>query len=240
MQDEKEISVGCSAKPGRPRRGTELERSRALIAAATRVFLRDGYALASIDKVAVEAGASTRTIYERFRNKEDLLAAVISRLVDSDLAIVFAPEELAPLPPPQGLALLGETLLRRMAEPAPAALYRIIAREAPRFPELVEKMRTCASLRFEHALADYFRRLVESGALEIADPDHAAGLFLHMMAGELRERVLFGDAELLAAFDPVRHAARAVDLFLRGVLPRAVAPGAAAPGAPAPAAEACP
>ena len=53
-------------KAGRPRRGTELERMDALIQAATRIFLKEGYGLASIDKIATEAGISTRAIYERF------------------------------------------------------------------------------------------------------------------------------------------------------------------------------
>ena len=75
---------------GRPRRGTEAARTDALIAAATRVFLRDGYGRASIDKVAYEAGVSTRTIYERFKNKGDLLAAVITRLVERDMETVLA------------------------------------------------------------------------------------------------------------------------------------------------------
>src|SRR5258708_31305852 len=47
-------------KRGRPRRGTEMARTPALIDAATRVFLREGYGLASIDKVAAEAGVSDR------------------------------------------------------------------------------------------------------------------------------------------------------------------------------------
>ena len=70
----------AAPKRGRPRRGTEGARTAALIDAATRVFLREGYGLASIDKVAAEAGVSTRTIYERHKNKADLLGAVISRL----------------------------------------------------------------------------------------------------------------------------------------------------------------
>src|SRR5450432_774409 len=82
------------SKVGRPRRGTESARTAALIGAATRVFLRDGYGRASIDKVASEAGVSTRTIYERFKNKADLLAAVITRLVDRDMATVLATAEL--------------------------------------------------------------------------------------------------------------------------------------------------
>src|ERR1700732_2882965 len=83
----KEIAVdgppaATQHRVGRPRRGTESARSDLLIAAATRVFLRDGYGGASIDRVAGEAGVSTRTIYERFKNKADLLAAVTTRLVE--------------------------------------------------------------------------------------------------------------------------------------------------------------
>ena len=88
------LSEPSTNKVGRPRRGTETARIAALMGAATRVFLRDGYGMASIDKVASEAGVSTRTIYERFKNKADLLAAVITRLVDRDMATVLAITEL--------------------------------------------------------------------------------------------------------------------------------------------------
>src|ERR1700704_3412256 len=70
---------------GRPRRGTQAARADTLLAAATRVFLRDGYGSASIDRVASEAGVSTRTIYERFKNKSDLLGEVINRPVEADM-----------------------------------------------------------------------------------------------------------------------------------------------------------
>jgi AcrR family transcriptional regulator len=79
----------CSRpRVGRPRRGTEAERIDSLIAVATQVFVRDGYGGSSIDKVASEAGVSTRTIYERFKNKADLLGAVITRLVERDMATI--------------------------------------------------------------------------------------------------------------------------------------------------------
>src|ERR1700683_3551485 len=90
-------------KIGRPRRGTESARTATLMEAATRVFLREGYGLASIDKVASEAGVSTRTIYERFRNKADLLAGVISRLVDKDMQGVLAGADLDRMAPVEAL-----------------------------------------------------------------------------------------------------------------------------------------
>src|SRR5277367_2453137 len=161
-------------KRGRPRRGTEAARTSALINAATRVFLREGYGLASIDKVASEAGVSTRTIYERFKNKADLLAAVITRLVDRDMATAFATPDLDRLDPKEALTVIAQTITGRARDPDSVALFRIVATEAQRFPELAEKMRDGTKRRMENAIASYFRGQVRRGTLALADPERAA------------------------------------------------------------------
>jgi AcrR family transcriptional regulator len=63
-------------------------RLEAMVAAATRAFLRDGYDAVSIGQVAREPGVSTRTIYKRFRNKADLFAAVVTRFAERDTVSV--------------------------------------------------------------------------------------------------------------------------------------------------------
>lgn len=206
-------------KVGRPRRGTESARSAALLGAATRVFLREGYGLASIDKVAGEAGVSTRTIYERFKNKADLLAAVITRLVDRDMAIVMATAELDRLDPKEALMAIAQTITNRARDPQAAALFRIVATEAFRFPELAAKMRD-GGKRWEGIIADYLRGQVERGTLSLADPDRAAVLFLQMVSAELHECVLFGRAEAMAQIDFTPHLTHAIDIFLYGAAPR--------------------
>src|SRR6202162_6127541 len=113
MHDLAQAAEPSITKQGRPRRGTEPARTDALIGAATRVFLREGYGLASIDKVASEAGVSTRTIYERYRNKADLLGAVITRLVDHDTATVLATAELDRLDPKDALRVIAQTMTSR-------------------------------------------------------------------------------------------------------------------------------
>src|SRR3984885_5965295 len=145
-----------SPKRGRPRRGTEIARTTALINAATRVFLREGYGLASIDKVASEAGVSTRTIYERYKNKADLLGAVITRLVNRDMTTVLATAELDRLDPKDALTAIAQTMMRRARDPESAALFRKVATEALRFPELAAKMRESGKVRWEGAVANYF------------------------------------------------------------------------------------
>src|SRR5271154_123159 len=110
-------------RTGRPRRGTEPARTDTLIGAATRVFLREGYGHASIDKVAHEAGVSTRTIYERFKNKADLLAAVITRLVDRDVARVLATADLDRLDPKDALTAIAQAITSRARDAEAMALF---------------------------------------------------------------------------------------------------------------------
>ena len=208
------------SRAGRPRRGTESARADLLIGAATRVFLRDGYGGASIDKVAGEAGVSTRTIYERFKNKADLLAAVVTRLIERDVDTVLATDELDRLQPCEALMRLGLVITGRASDPDSTALFRICATEAHRFPELAAKMRDSAKGRLDAAIAGYFRRQVSLGTLNVPDPGRAAVLFLQMVCAELHECLLFGTAEEMAGLDCGAHVNLVVEIFLNGVAPR--------------------
>jgi AcrR family transcriptional regulator len=210
---------------GRPKRGTESARIDALINAATHVFLRDGYGLASIDKVASEARVSTRTIYERFKNKADLLVAVIRRLVDR-MATVIAGADLEGLEPRSALLLIARTLIERARDPDCGALFRIVVTEAHRFPELAALMRESDKRCVDEALAGYLRREIMRGTLVLANPDKAAALFLQMIFSELRECWLFGNEQAVAQLDMSSHLHYVIDLFLLGAAPRAAPAGA--------------
>lgn len=51
-----------------------------LVATATALFLRDGYAATSLEKVADEAGFSKGAVYSNFRNKDELCLAVVDAI----------------------------------------------------------------------------------------------------------------------------------------------------------------
>ncbi|HEX3913496.1 MAG TPA: TetR/AcrR family transcriptional regulator [Steroidobacteraceae bacterium] len=191
----------------------------ALINAATRVFLREGYGLASIDKVAAEAGVSTRTIYERYKNKADLLGAVISRLVDR-VSTVLATADLDRFEPRVALRVIAETITGRARDPDSAALFRIVATEAHRFPELAAKMRENNQRCVDNVVADYLRGQVDRGVLVLADPGTAATLFLQMVCSELHERLLFGGEAAVAELDCEAHVDHVIEIFLLGAAPR--------------------
>jgi TetR/AcrR family transcriptional regulator, mexJK operon transcriptional repressor len=223
MHDLAQAAEPSITKQGRPRRGTESARTDALIGAATRVFLREGYGLASIDKVASEAGVSTRTIYERYRNKADLLSAVIVRLVDHDMAAVMATAELDRLDPKDALTVIAQAITRRSRDPESVALFRIVATEAYRFPELA-KMRESSKQRWDRAVANYFRSQIKRGTLTLADPDRGAVLFMQMICAELHECLLFGSAQAMAQHDFTPHLKQVIDIFLFGAKPRSDRP----------------
>ena len=206
-------------RPGRPRRGTERMRTDALMTAATRVFLKNGYGSASIDKVAHEAGVSTRTIYERFKNKEDLLISVISRLIERDMASVFAISELDQMDLRQALTTIGLSITARARDPQAAALFRIVATEAKRFPALAKQMHIGERGRVLSTVAQYFRGQITRGRLTLAEPERAAALFTYMLTAEIQDCMLLGGFENVAELNFQSHIDLVVDIFLHGTAP---------------------
>ena len=69
-----------SPRPTRQERRAET-RER-LLEAAARVFAREGYAGASVEEVAGEAGFSTGALYSNFSGKEELFLALLTRNVE--------------------------------------------------------------------------------------------------------------------------------------------------------------
>ncbi len=223
MNDQAHLEDFSSAtaipRVGRPRRGTEGARDTALLDAATRVFLREGYGLASMGKIAAEAGASTRTLYERFKNKAELLAAVINRLVER-LATVLAGADLDRLEPRAALTVIADTMVTRASDPDCAALFRIMATESHRFPELAAKMRASDKRCLDNVVANYIRSQIKRGTLTLPDSDKAASLFVQMICSEMHECLLFSDETALAHLDMKQHTTLVIDIFLLGAAPR--------------------
>ncbi len=73
---------GASAARSGGKRQEESERRRtSILQAARRCFGRDGYAGATVARIAAEADVSTGLLYQFFRNKDHLLEVVLKELV---------------------------------------------------------------------------------------------------------------------------------------------------------------
>jgi AcrR family transcriptional regulator len=76
--------------------GEEGDRREALLRAAVQVFVRDGYAGASVRAVTDAAGCATGTFYLYFPSKDDCFLALIDRLYRRVLDAVVAARATAP------------------------------------------------------------------------------------------------------------------------------------------------
>ena len=65
-------------------------RRNEIVAAAIRVFAHQGYADASIQEVATEAGVAPTAVYYHFSGKEDLFDVALRRILESITAVVRA------------------------------------------------------------------------------------------------------------------------------------------------------
>jgi AcrR family transcriptional regulator len=120
------------ARAGRPR-NPDLD--RAILSAAGRQLGELGYARMSLESVASAAGTTVPSLRRRYRNKAELVAAVIGSLR------VEEPPADAPTPRAHALAILENFHSNLRAIPALAILGSLLAEEE-RHPELLNLFKT--------------------------------------------------------------------------------------------------
>jgi len=158
------------------------EKRTAAIAAATRLFLEQGYDRTSLVQVADAAGVSTATLFKRFPTKASLLLAIVQAFWESD-----APgTEFPPAGNPRtGLRRIGREYVRRMRRPEMAGIYRLVIAEAPRFPELGSMLVEQGTGTYLAGLTAYLEAEAGAGTLAVADAGRAARQFLAAIAGQV-------------------------------------------------------
>ncbi|HEY0205386.1 MAG TPA: TetR/AcrR family transcriptional regulator [Acetobacteraceae bacterium] len=119
---------------GRPTAAGSAERDGRILDAATALFMRDGFAAASIEGIAAAAGVSKRTFYARFPDKQAVFLAVVQRLVATWLVGFDAALERAPTLN-EALLAAGRGMLTVALTPQALALHRLVVAEAGR-PEI--------------------------------------------------------------------------------------------------------
>ncbi len=191
---------------------------RALILdAAVRVFSRDGFAGASIDTIAAEAGVSRQTVYNHVGDKENLFAAVVEDATERSNAGLFATLATFPSQPVDLEAelvafarrLTGDCLCNcRSAE-----LQKLVENEGQRYPELFQTWRERGPERVDSAIAARLARLAHAGLLDIDDPDLAARQFVALVKLGLEPSNHIGEDPTAAEVDAAATAG--VRTFLR-------------------------
>lgn len=168
------------------------EKETAIIKAARKTFLARGFDAASMDTIALAAGVSKRTVYNRFRSKEELFAATIEETCRRILPVDIETIETS-LPAEAFVREVAERFLRGILDPEAIALRRIAAFESTRTPSLGRAYLAHGPRWMAATCAPMLERLTARGALAIDDPKRAIWQLGALIAEPLYTMVLLGD-----------------------------------------------
>jgi AcrR family transcriptional regulator len=178
-----------------------MEQKRTVIVAAARqAFLENGYSQTSMDGIAESAQVSVKTIYRHFENKDELFSAVMQVVCDEN-GVPSGDQNLASLAARfpwfddasrQGLAAGGKEYLDHVLSEEQLSLYRVVTRDAHRFPELGRRyQREVVSGRTE-ILVKYIDHCARTNKWKVKSPRNAANVFEALLRAGLFEEVLHG------------------------------------------------
>lgn len=199
--------------------GRTPRKRRAILAAATEVFLQHGYLGASMDEVAAKAGVSKQTVYKQFENKERLFAEIVlgtsDQLMDG-LVQAYAETLDGAADAREGLQALARRLLDSLTAASVLQLRRLVIAEADRFPEVCGAWFTSGFEKSLEALGEALTRLTERGLLrELEDPTLAAYQFAGLVMYKPMNRAMFaGTRERPAPGELDKLADQATEVFL--------------------------
>lgn len=202
---------------GRESPSRSLTKRKAILAAATEVFLRDGYLGASMDEIAAQSSVSKQTVYKQFTSKEALFVEIVTSMTKDAGDVVH--NQTPDLEEGGDLATyLTDYAYRQLVvvlTPRIMQLRRLVIGEVSRFPLLAAALYEGGPKRAIATLAKLFARLSDQGLLALEDPLVGASQFNWLvMSAPLNQAMLLGDGAIPKPPELRRHAAEAVRFFL--------------------------
>jgi TetR/AcrR family transcriptional repressor of mexJK operon len=189
---------------------TPSDTRKRLLDAACEAFREEGYQV-SIDRIAARARVARQTLYNHFHSKDALFVEVVHHSILSVLVTLDGDGDVRGT-----LLAFGDAYRARLLSPDGLAIFRTMAAEAPRFPDLAGQFFRQGPQTTRKRLAKYLARLMEEGQLRRDDPDFAAEMLTAMLVDFDRLRGLMNvQPDLLK---PTKTA-QVVDCFLRAFAP---------------------
>jgi TetR/AcrR family transcriptional repressor of mexJK operon len=189
-------------------------RRRAILDVAREAFLSQGFAATSMSEIATRLGGSKGTLYNYFRSKEELFAALMIDICQGPANAVFDH-----MPAPDGdlrngLIELGSGLLGFILSPPSMSIHRIVVAEAGRFPQVGRIFYEAGPERGQEKMTNYFVGLIDAGKIKPVDPLMAARRFKDLVLSDVYSRRLWGVIGDLTPAQIRAHVEEAVDIFL--------------------------
>ena len=206
--------VSAAGKPstrGRPRDATK---NTAIVNAASRLFLENGFDGASMDEVAKRAGVSKQTVYSHFSSKELLFGESIRAAIAKyypDLAL----EKIEVHSLEADLRAVCENYARLLLSEDAMAMFRLLVGAAPKGPALAKIFWESGPDDMERKLEEFLQMWVDRGELIINDTHKAANRLITLVKGRPHFMQSIGLTSSVSEEELQTTVDEAVEAFLR-------------------------
>jgi len=197
------------------------DRKKQILQAATRVFAAKGFEGATISDIAREASMSEGSIYNYFKNKNDLLISLPRQMIEPTIERVNARISLSnatePLAPEQMLTTMARNIIHTIQRNAPIFRALVSALPSMKQPQR-EKYLNQVVMYATGTLEAYFAQQIKQGVFcPHQNPRTLARAFVGMFFPYIIFRELL-QVETDADWTYDQIIAETVPLFLRGVM----------------------
>src|SRR5271167_4920781 len=176
---------------------TRDQRREHIINVAREVFFEQGYTATSMSSIAARLGGSKGTLYNYFKNKEELFGAQVRAMCGH--AADRIQEATVEGDPVETLTRLGEQYLQHLFSEQTVRMFRILVAEAQRSPELARIFYEVGPARGRRGLQTYLEKAKAGALLDLPDCALAAEQFLELCKGSTHLQFLLNLIPTLTA-----------------------------------------
>ena len=173
------------------------EKAAAILTGALEVFSEQGYAAASMERIAKAAKVSKPTLYKYFQDKEGLFSALVQQLTERNrqrLPLLLA-KSVDSLPPQEVLRQIATMVIDDFPrDEAILKLMRLIIGESERFPHIARTFVREIEKPMIEKFAAYFARQPQ---LQLSDPMVTARVFIGSVVHYLIIQQVLHGSEIL-------------------------------------------
>lgn len=130
------------------------KKKRAILLAAQHVFLSEGYLLASMDKIAIEAQVTKQTVYRYYPSKTDLFKATLEQMGESSEMGFLAHLEIPDTE--EALYQFAKGFIQAHLSDEHLATYRLLVAESGKAPEITRSFCAVGPDETDVKLTEFF------------------------------------------------------------------------------------
>ena len=205
-----------AAGPGRPK---DPGKRAAILDAAKRLFVSQGFERVSMDQIATEAGVSKLTVYSHFGDKDSLFTEAVRAHCEQGMpTTLFVAEPGTPVR--ERLLAIGTAFFSMIMTPEAIAGHRILCTPQMADSPVPAMFWDAGPKRVQAEFSELLQRRIEAGELAIDDLPRAASQFFTLLKGDAHAQLVMGCGQATRRDAAQDHIAASVDMFLRAYAKR--------------------